>query len=131
MTSSSPSPVSRPLSPHLQIYRWYFTMFLSILHRVTGVGLAFGAPLMVWWLIAAVQGPDSFAQFHAFTATVIGKLMLAGWLFALVFHSLNGIRHMVWDTGRNISRKSAKMSGMVVLAAAVIGTLLIWCWAHG
>lgn len=119
---------NRPLSPHLQVYRWYLTMFLSILHRVTGFGLALGAPLMIWWLVAAVQGEESFAAFHNFTHSVIGMLMLAGWLFAMVFHSLNGVRHLVWDTGRNISKGGAKASGIFVLAASVILTLAIWCY---
>lgn len=121
------TPQPRPLSPHLQIYRWYFTMFLSILHRVTGVGLAFGAPLMVWWLIALVQGDEAFAEFHDFTHSLIGQLMLAGWLYALVFHSLNGIRHIVWDTGRNISKKGAKASGMAVFFGAILITAALWC----
>ena len=118
---------NRPLSPHLQIYRWYFTMFLSILHRVTGFGLALGAPLLVWWLFAALQGADGFAQFHAFTHSIIGMVMLAGWLFAMVFHFMNGVRHMVWDTGKMLSKSGGRTSGIVVFTASIIITVAIWC----
>jgi succinate dehydrogenase / fumarate reductase cytochrome b subunit len=121
---------TRPLSPHLQVYRWQVTMFLSILHRVTGFGLAAGALLVTWCLMAAVAGPDQFQHFHAFTQTLIGKLMLLGWTWAFVFHFLNGIRHLVWDTGRGFAVKQAANSAWFVLIASVAGTLLIW-WLAG
>lgn len=117
---------ARPLSPHLQVYRWQLTMALSILHRITGFGLALGAPLMVWWLVSITKGPESFAAFHDFTGSLIGKLMLFGWLYALVYHFMNGIRHLVWDTGRWLTLKSAYASGYAVCALSVIVTALIW-----
>ncbi|HCS22673.1 MAG TPA: succinate dehydrogenase, cytochrome b556 subunit [Rhodospirillaceae bacterium] len=120
---------SRPLSPHLQIYRWQLTMFLSILHRVTGFGLAVGALLAVWWLMAALGGAKSFDHFHDFTHSLIGQLMLAGWLFSLVFHFLNGLRHLVWDTGRWLTLKGAYASGYAVLFGAIAITAALWFYA--
>jgi succinate dehydrogenase / fumarate reductase cytochrome b subunit len=122
---------SRPLSPHLQVYRWQVTMFLSILHRVTGFGLAAGGVLLTWWLMAAMMGEEHFAQFHEFTHSIIGRLMLLGWLYAYVFHFMNGIRHLIWDTGRGFTIKQASNSAWFVLIASVAGTLAIWCMATG
>lgn len=120
---------ARPLSPHLQIYRWQLTMFLSILHRATGVALAFGAVFLTWWLLAALSGPVAFDRFHGFAGSLIGQMMLAGWLFSLVFHFLNGLRHLVWDTGRWLTLKSAFGSGYAVLFGAIILTAAIWFYA--
>lgn len=120
---------ARPLSPHLQIYRWQLTMFLSILHRVTGFGLALGAPLSVWWLMAALNGPKHFDRFHDFTHSLIGQFMLAGWLFSLCFHFLNGLRHLVWDTGRWLSLKAAFSSGYAVLFGSALMTAALWFFA--
>jgi succinate dehydrogenase / fumarate reductase, cytochrome b subunit len=121
----------RPLSPHLQIYRWQITMTLSILHRVTGFGLALGALLVTWWLLAAAQGEAQFDAFHAFAQSLIGKLMIFGWVWSFVFHFLNGIRHLVWDTGRGFTIKQAANSAWLVLILSVIGALAIWCAAKG
>lgn len=128
MTQNTPMN-PRPLSPHMQVYRWTFTMALSILHRITGFGLALGAPLMVWWLIALLKGDEAFQQFHDFTHSLLGQLMLSCWLFGLIYHSLNGIRHMVWDAGYNITKGGAKASGAIVLVATLLLTAALWCWA--
>jgi len=116
----------RPLSPHLQVYRWQLTMFLSILHRATGIALAGGSVLLAAWLFAALCGPDTFEAFHGFTHSLIGKLMLAGWLYATVFHLLNGLRHLVWDTGRWLTLPAAYASGYFVFFGSIIGTAVIW-----
>ena len=122
---------SRPLSPHLQVYRWQVTMLLSILHRVTGFGLAVGALLVTWWLMAAVMGEKNFSDFHAFTHSVVGKLMLFGWLWSFAFHFMNGIRHLIWDTGRGFTIKQAANSAWFVLIASTICALATWCEAAG
>ncbi len=120
---------SRPLSPHLQVYHWYFTMFLSILHRVTGCALAVGAVLLTGWLFSAVSGADAYASFQSCLQSLIGQLMLLGWLFALCFHTLNGLRHLVWDAGYGINVKDAYLSGLFVFIGAFVLTALIWCYA--
>jgi succinate dehydrogenase / fumarate reductase cytochrome b subunit len=120
------SNIERPLSPHLQVYRWPLAMFLSILHRMTGVGLAVGAFVVTWWLLAAVNGEEAYATFLSYAHSVIGQLFIFGWIWAFVYHFLNGIRHMVWDTGAWLDRKSAFNSGAAVLAASVLLTGWIW-----
>src|SRR5262245_16461494 len=114
---------SRPLSPHLGIYRWYFTMGLSIAHRVTGGALAVALLLLAWWLLALAGGPDSFAAVRAVMDNFFGGLVLFVLTGCLFYHTLNGVRHLVWDTGRNISREGAKQSGMLVVALAAALTV--------
>lgn len=117
---------SRPLSPHLGIYRWYFTMGLSIAHRVTGGALAVALVLLAWWLLALAGGPESFATVRAVMDNFLGGLVLFLLTACLWYHSLNGVRHLVWDTGHNISREGARQSGMVVVAAAAVLTVVTW-----
>jgi succinate dehydrogenase / fumarate reductase cytochrome b subunit len=90
---------ARPLSPHLQVYRLPLAALLSILHRITGFGLALGAPLVVWWLFSISSGPESFAAFHDFTGSLIGQVMLFGWLYAFAYHFLNGLDVVVVGAG--------------------------------
>src|SRR5262245_31092410 len=97
--SSAPPAAARPLSPHLQVYRWQLTMSLSILHRATGVGLAVGTVILVWCLVAAATGPEQFAFAQAMLGSWVGRILLFGWTFALFYHLANGIRHLFWDAG--------------------------------
>src|SRR5437870_12882331 len=90
------SPAERPLSPHLQVYRWQLTSVLSILHRASGVALSLGTILLVWWLVAAAEGPDSYAAVQAFLGSWIGLVLLFGWSVALFFHLCNGRRLLGW-----------------------------------
>lgn len=119
----------RPLSPHLQVYRWQLTMTLSILHRLTGVALAVGALMLTWWLIAALNGQSAFKTVHDFGGSYLGKFMLFGWTWAFCFHFFNGIRHLVWDTGRWLALKSAYASGYAVVALSFISAAAIICAA--
>ena len=116
----------RPLSPHLQIYRWQLTSVLSILHRLTGIALAVGAILLVSWLGAAADGPASFAKMQWFLGSWIGLLVLFGWSVALFYHLCNGIRHLVWDTGRGLDLKNVYLGGWSVLAATMALTVVAW-----
>lgn len=116
----------RPLSPHLQVYRPQLTSMLSILHRITGVGLALGAGMLTWWLFAAVIGGTCWEMFESFRASIIGQVMLFGWLFSYVYHFFNGIRHLKWDTGHGLTIQSVYRSGWVVIIGSVIVTLFIW-----
>lgn len=116
----------RPLSPHLQIYRWYLTMALSIAHRVTGVGLVLGMLLLTWWLLALAGGPDSFATVQAVMHNFLGGLILFGFTVALFFHLLNGIRHLVWDAGWGFEKHEAHMTGMAVLGGTAVLSVLTW-----
>jgi succinate dehydrogenase / fumarate reductase cytochrome b subunit len=117
---------ARPLSPHLQIYRWYFTMALSIAHRASGVALAAGLVLLTWWLVALASGPDYFALVQGVMDNILGGLILFGYTFVLLYHLANGIRHLAWDAGWGFEKEQARQSGMLVLAAAGGLTLLVW-----
>ncbi len=117
---------SRPLSPHLQVYRPEWTMVLSISHRITGVGLAAGTLLLVYWLAAAAAGPEAFDTAQEVIGSWIGRLFLFGWTFALFYHLCNGIRHLFWDGGYGFELETAYRSGLAVLAGSGVLTLLSW-----
>jgi succinate dehydrogenase / fumarate reductase cytochrome b subunit len=124
----------RPLSPHLGVYKFAYTMALSILHRMTGCAAAVGFLLFVWWLMALSSGPDSYALAMQCLSSPVAKLLLVGFTFSFVYHFCNGIRHLVWDTGRGLERAQARRSGAVVIVAAVLITAaVIWlgCQAMG
>src|SRR5574337_1008820 len=108
------SNADRPLSPHLLIYKPQLTSILSITHRITGCGLVAGAVLVTVWLLAALSGTAAFALVQQFRESMIGQLMLFCWLFAFVYHFLNGIRHLKWDAGYGLSLQSVYRSGTVV-----------------
>ena len=114
---------NRPISPHLQVYKPQLTSVLSILHRITGVALAVGTILLVYWLIAAASGPVAFATAEALIGSWIGRILLFGWTFALYFHLSNGIRHLFWDAGFGFELKTVYASGWTVVALAAVLTL--------
>jgi succinate dehydrogenase / fumarate reductase cytochrome b subunit len=116
----------QPLSPHLGIYRWQLTSVLSILHRATGIALAVGAILLVSWIGAASDGPESFAKMQWFLASPFGLILMFGWTVALFYHLCNGVRHLVWDTGRGLDLKSVYASGYAVLATTAVLTIIAW-----
>jgi len=117
---------SRPLSPHLQIYKPQITSVLSILHRFTGIALAVGTLVLAWWLIAAAAGPDAFASAQAALGSWLGRLFLFGWTFALFYHLANGIRHLCWDAGFGFQLRTVSVTGWTVVAAAVVLTFGAW-----
>lgn len=122
----------RPLSPHLSIYRFAYTMALSILHRITGVALATGLVLLVAWLVAVGSGPQAYAGFTAFAGHGLVQVALAGWLLAFLYHLANGIRHLFWDTGRGFAKSQARRSARLVIAFVVVaGALLLWTFFLG
>lgn len=122
--------VERPLSPHLQIYRWPITMVLSILHRITGVGLGLGTLLLTWWLVAAAVGPDDYAFAQAVLGSWFGRLVLFGFTWALFLHLCNGIRHLFWDAGYGYQVAVANRTGWLVVIASAALTLLVWIAAY-
>lgn len=117
----------RPLSPHLQIYRWTLTMAMSILHRATGMALAVGLLMVVWMLLAAASGEEAFSVFQSFNASLLGQLMLFGWTVSLFYHMGNGIRHLVWDMGKGYELPNAYRSGYAVLLFTAAMTAIVWC----
>ncbi len=117
----------RPLSPHLGVYKFGYTMSLSILHRITGVAASVGFFVFAWWLMALASGPGAYAAAMRLISTPLAKLLLVGFTFSLAYHFCNGIRHMIWDTGAGLERAQARRSGAVVIVAALLLTaLLVW-----
>ena len=114
----------RPLSPHLQVYRPQISSVLSILHRATGIALCLGMVVVGWWLIAAASGPDAYARFHNCADSLIGRIVLLGWAFALFYHTLAGIRHLFWDAGHGFSIAATNRSGWAVVIGSLVLTIL-------
>ena len=121
----------RPLSPHLTIYRWPISMILSILHRITGVAMSVGLIVFVLWLAAIAFDQSSYESLQSVLATFIGRLLLLGWCFAFFFHLSNGVRHLVWDTGRLFEKQQADTSAWIVLVVAVLMTTAYWLTIGG
>jgi succinate dehydrogenase / fumarate reductase cytochrome b subunit len=116
----------RPLSPHLQVYKPQLTSTMSILHRITGVVLALGSLLFAAWLVAVAGGADGFDMARAALASVPGRIALFGLSACLVYHFLNGIRHLAWDAGHGLDIPKAYASGYAVLALSVLLTAGLW-----
>lgn len=130
MTDATVENRKRPLSPHLQVYKPQMTSVMSILHRATGVALVFGLFMVAWWLIAAASGEDAFNTAMEFSTSILGRLMLFGWTFAMFYHLCNGIRHLFWDFGYLFKLKNAFAAGYVVLFSASALTLAAWFCAY-
>ena len=118
--------VRRPLSPHLQVYRWPVTMAASILNRATGIAISVGTLLMVWWLVAAASSPAAFATAQGFIGSWLGLLMLFGWTASLFYHTFAGLRHLAWDAGYGFDKPVLNPLSWVVMGATVVATLVVW-----
>tara|TARA_R110000868_G_scaffold6363_19_gene36223 strand:+ start:11087 stop:11482 length:396 start_codon:yes stop_codon:yes gene_type:complete len=121
---------NRPLSPHLQVYKPQLTSVLSILHRATGIALAVGTLLLVWWLVAAATGESAFADVQAFIGSWFGRILLFGWSYALFYHLCNGLRHLFWDAGKGLEIETAYTTGRIVVAASIVLTVAVWIWGY-
>lgn len=121
---------NRPLSPFM-IYRFRWTMVLSISHRLTGVALAVGSPALVCWLAALSMGKAEYESATAVFGSIPGQVFLVLWSFAFFYHLCNGIRHLVWDTGRWLELGPAKASGYLAVAVALALTVATWLWVYG
>lgn len=110
----------RPLSPHLGVYRFAYTMATSIAHRASGIVLSLGLLLLAWWLVAAAGDEAGYAMATAVIGSGFGKLLLAGWLVAFCYHLCNGLRHLNWDLGRGLEKAEARRSAGVVIVATVV-----------
>ena len=121
---------SRPLSPHLQVYRLPLPALMSISHRATGVLLAAGSLVLVYWLAAAASGPDAFADAQALLGSLPGRVLLLLLTFSLFYHLGNGIRHLFWDAGLGFELRTAHTSGVAVIVAAVVLTLAAWALGY-
>lgn len=118
--------IERPLSPHLQVYSPLINMVMSIMHRMTGAALYFGSLLLAWWLVAAASGPEYFAYVNGLFGSLLGKLVLFGYTWALINHALGGIRHFIWDTGRGYALGTIDALCWSTAILGVVLTLAIW-----
>jgi succinate dehydrogenase / fumarate reductase, cytochrome b subunit len=118
--------VRRPLSPHLQIYRWPLTMATSILHRVTGCAVGAGTLLLTWWLVAAATSDQAFDTVQWVIGSPVGLFCLFGWTVALLYHFFNGIRHLAWDVGFGFEKQEYTLSSLGVLIATGVCSILVW-----
>jgi succinate dehydrogenase / fumarate reductase cytochrome b subunit len=126
MTEASPGLPPRPLSPHMSVWRWHVTMFTSIAHRVSGVGLYLGALMAAGWAVALASGPEAYDAYMALLGSIPGKVVLFGMTLALFYHLANGIRHLVWDSGHGLDIKSADVSSVFVIAFSFTATIGLW-----
>jgi succinate dehydrogenase / fumarate reductase cytochrome b subunit len=127
MASEQPSDTHpRPLSPHLQVYRWQISSTLSILHRFTGIALAVGTLVLVYWLVAAALGPAAYADAQSLIGSIVGQILLIGWVWSLFYHLGNGIRHLIWDAGYGYELPTMAATGWTVVAASVVLTVIVF-----
>ncbi|MBM4216494.1 MAG: succinate dehydrogenase, cytochrome b556 subunit [Gammaproteobacteria bacterium] len=110
----------RPLSPHIGVYKFAYTMATSIVHRATGIVLSAGLLALAGWLIAAAGGPEAYAIAVAILGGPFGQLLLAGWSVAFSYHLFNGLRHLNWDLGRGLEKHEARRSAVIVVVATLL-----------
>jgi succinate dehydrogenase / fumarate reductase cytochrome b subunit len=117
---------ARPLSPHLGIYRWSWTMAMSIFHRVTGTALYIGTVLVAVWLLAMASGPAAYDRVSWLFGTPLGLLVLFGYTWVLIHHMLGGVRHLVWDFGHGMEPGTRMNMARFTLIGSVGLTILVW-----
>lgn len=117
---------SRPLSPHLQIYRPQLTSVLSIFHRITGAALTVGLFVVAGWIVSVAMGAQSYTRYTELLHTILGTIVLVGFSWALFYHLGNGIRHLFWDMGKGFDLKDAYRSGWAVVICSFLLTALCW-----
>ncbi len=130
MTSTQGGPAGRPLSPHLQGWRFHVTMLGSILHRISGAGLYFGALVMAGWALSLASGPDAYAAFMAMMASIPGKLVMFLLTLGFFYHLAKGVQHLFWDTGRGFTLAAANAASMACIGFTVVATLATWFAAY-
>jgi succinate dehydrogenase / fumarate reductase cytochrome b subunit len=118
----------RPLSPHLSVYRFAYTMSLSILHRATGIALSLGIVLLVWFLVAAAGGEHSYERFARVAGSVPLRILIGACIIAFCYHLANGVRHLFWDLSIGMERAQARRSGAIVVVVALIAAAALLWW---
>ena len=126
MTQASSGVRERPLSPHVQVWRWHVTMLTSILHRATGAALYGGALLLAGWAVALAAGPDAYGCYMGLLGSLPGRLVMLGLTVSIFYHLAHGVRHLVWDAGKAFDLKSANLASVVAIAFALAATAAVW-----
>jgi len=116
----------RPLSPHIQVYKFMLSYVMSGFHRVSGLALYFGVLLLAWWLVAAAAGPNAYGNFEWFIGSWIGKLVLLGYTWALLHHLLGGIRHLIWDLGYGFEPSEREFLALATIVGSISLTVLVF-----
>ena len=119
----------RPLSPHVQIWRWHVTMLVSILHRVSGIGLYVGALIFMGWALSLASGPTAYGAYVGLLGSILGRIVMILITLGVFFHLGNGIRHLAWDAGYGFEPKTADATAIAVMVFAVVATVLVWLMA--
>ena len=119
-------PQDRPMSPHLQVWRWHVTMLTSILHRATGIALYVGVLILAGWAVALASGADGYDLYRSLLGSPLGLLVLFGLTVAFLYHLANGVRHLFWDSGKGFEPKTADMTGWAAIVFGVVAAVLIW-----
>ncbi|CAN7508509.1 succinate dehydrogenase, cytochrome b556 subunit [Rhizobium sp. LjRoot258] len=117
---------NRPLSPHLQIYKPIPTMVMSIVHRITGGALYVGTLLVAWWLIGAATGQGYYDWVNWILGSIVGKLVLLGYTWALLHHMVGGFRHFVWDLGYGLDKEVSTKMAQASIVVSLCLTVLVW-----
>jgi succinate dehydrogenase / fumarate reductase cytochrome b subunit len=118
----------RPLSPHLQVYKWQVQMISSILHRATGIALSVGSLAVVAGLIQLANGQESFSHFRGLISSPVGMILMLGWSWALFYHLCNGVRHLIQDSGAGYEIPQFIRSSWICLGVSVVLTVLVWLY---
>ena len=116
----------RPLSPHLQVYRPQMTSVMSIMHRAAGIVLTTGTLVMTAWLVSLAMGAERYGIVAAALAHPLGQFVLFGYSVALIYHALNGIRHLGWDIGIGLTIPEVYRNGQFVLVLTAVLTVVLW-----
>jgi succinate dehydrogenase / fumarate reductase cytochrome b subunit len=127
------APRARPLSPHLEVYRFTLTMAMSILHRITGIANYVGTLLLVLWLLAAAIGGGFYDGANALFGSWIGQVVLFGYTWSLFHHMLGGLKHFVWDSGRMMDPEGRELIVRIQVIGGIVLTLVAWTlyvWMH-
>lgn len=116
----------RPMSPHLQVWRWHITMAASILTRATGVALYVGMLIVAGWAVALASGAEAYGNYMGLLASPLGRLVLFGLTVSIFYHLAAGVRHLVFDSGHGLTPAAANMSAVASIAFAVVASLVVW-----
>ena len=126
MAESSPGVRPRPLSPHLQVWRWHVTMAASILHRATGVALYAGALILAGWALALASGPADYGDYMGVLGSIPGRIVLFGVTVSAFFHMANGVRHLFWDAGEGFEPRTADLTAWIAFAFGLVAAAAVW-----
>lgn len=129
MSQTTRGAASRPLSPHMQVWRWHVTMFSSILHRASLIGLYAGLLILAGWLVALASGRDAYEAYMGLLGSPLGRLVMFGFTLALLYNVANSVRHLVWDSGHGFSPGIANLTSWACISFSVLGSIVVWALA--